>query len=439
MEDREYIISKIINLILYSVVCIMPFVIMPNAKRSYLRGKVLFMFVTFVLLLAISVIGKKITLCKENVIAIIFFATLAIATIFSDYKKIAMFGNQYRNEGLLMIGIYILLYIIATNYIVINKTIIKIVLAFPSVMAIYCDMQMLGIDPIQNKLFGKSLLPTVSIGTIGNYNFVSSYFCLFIFVSMALYIYKKDLYYLIASIIIFSGLLSSRTRGGWLAFIIVSIIGFLLMHEKKKKIIPSIILLFSFVVTLFSLNYLSDNKIIDRAGINNFIEMSERQDNNIILLASPDNEEKNIKIVGSVSSRMNILKVYFKVFKDHPLLGQGPDTMLSNLSDNYKEELNNHITLYGESIDKAHNEYVEYAVSGGIFTVLTYGLMLFFVLYGLIKNREKEDAFISLMLVLGYIIQAIFNISVVMVAPIFWIFLGVATKTKNKYYYVSKH
>ena len=49
-------------------------------------------------------------------------------------------------------------------------------------------------------------------------------------------------------------------------------------------------------------------------------------------------------------------------------------------------------------------------------------------MYKLIKNINNNLFKVLLLTLLGYLVQSFFNISVIMVAPIFWIFLGFCVK-----------
>ena len=82
--------------------------------------------------------------------------------------------------------------------------------------------------------------------------------------------------------------------------------------------------------------------------------------------------------------------------------------------------------------DKAHNEFLEYAASGGIFTVISYISVLILILFGLFKNIKDDKFKILFIVVFTYIILSIFNISVIIVAPIVWILLGCALKAYKK-------
>jgi len=79
-------------------------------------------------------------------------------------------------------------------------------------------------------------------------------------------------------------------------------------------------------------------------------------------------------------------------------------------------------------VDKSHNEYLEYAVSNGIFSLLLYSIFLGAILIMLFKNRRNYISKILFLTILGYMFQGFFNISVIMVAPIFWILLGASIK-----------
>ena len=75
-----------------------------------------------------------------------------------------------------------------------------------------------------------------------------------------------------------------------------------------------------------------------------------------------------------------------------------------------------------------YNEYLEYATSCGIFTLISYLTLVIMIGVKLIKRRKNEKYIIMLMPIIGYLVQAVTNISVPMVAPLFWILLGYAVQ-----------
>jgi len=96
--------------------------------------------------------------------------------------------------------------------------------------------------------------------------------------------------------------------------------------------------------------------------------------------------------------------------------------------------------------DKAHNEYLNLWVTEGIFALIFYLAFLFALFFPGVKQflKEKKDASvvkrmggneiaqIALFAFFGYIAQAFFNISVVQVAPYFWMICGLLYTAKQE-------
>jgi O-antigen ligase len=105
------------------------------------------------------------------------------------------------------------------------------------------------------------------------------------------------------------------------------------------------------------------------------------------------------------------------------LLGSGPDTF----GIVYPKDT----VFKGVTVDKAHNEYLQIAVTLGIPALLVY---LFFTAHVLLtglkaasrmKGENQILLFGLLAICIGYLTQAFFNISVITVAPFFWVILGI--------------
>lgn len=441
------IISKMINLYLYFVVIIMPFILIKFGKRFYVEGKVVSLFYVAIVIFHLMAISKKTKIRLEHKISLGFLFTICIAAIFSRYPDTVILGSIERREGLAMFFVYIILFIAATSFLEVKEKYIYLILSAGSLMSLYTIIQMFGIDPIQKYLYGRIVTQTTSIATIGNSNFVSTYLCMFVFIAMGLYIFKKKKVYLGFSTILFLGLLAAKTRGGWVTFAIVSM-ALLVLIIKRKECLKRAVLMFGvFIVSFFLLNVLSGNQITDRAKLSNIFKSEEKQiegnSEELILESSSEekskefsevaekeevSEGKDVELIGSASSRVHILEVAFKVFKNKPLIGQGPDTLGLTIKEDYNEDFKIHAEKYNEGMDKAHNEYLEYAASGGIFTLITYLALVLIIVYKLLKKIKSDKVKIIFLAVIAYLIQAFVNISVIMVAPLFWILLGYAVK-----------
>ena len=133
------------------------------------------------------------------------------------------------------------------------------------------------------------------------------------------------------------------------------------------------------------------------------------------------------------SSRGYIWSRSLPMLRNTLLLGTGPDTFVFEFPQN---DLLGKLYAYDSAttiVDKPHNLYLQIALSEGVIALLAFlGIILIYIvdsikLYALkSKFTETEIMGISVFLaVIGYLFAGIFNDSVISVAPIFWIVLGV--------------
>jgi len=183
------------------------------------------------------------------------------------------------------------------------------------------------------------------------------------------------------------------------------------MPKKIIKIIKIlVILLLTFGSTYLSLKYIQNNKFNKTlyAAADIITELST---------TSP----KTIKEVSN--GRLVVWEKSIPLVKKYWLTGCGLD--------NFKDAYPNEGYL---KYDKAHNVYLQIAVTNGIPAIIIFLILLFVAfLKGIkLKNKFLTPIYIAF---IGYSIQAFFNISVIDVAPYFYIILGLIfsdQKEKNK-------
>lgn len=410
--------GSIIRFILYFIITIYPFILLPNSMDVPIGARLFLLYLAGVFLLIVAVVDRRIKFNKVHIVAIIFLLSLLIASIFSDYKKIAFFGNIHRDEGFITISVYVLLFIVASQYFKISRKAFDIIMIPPTIMSIYGVFQFYGFDPIQKWVLGEIRM-AVTFGTIGHRNFFATYVMLFLMIYFAYYIFKGGIKYLICSSVMFAALICSTTRSGWVAFGIVAVVGLFFIIKRKDCLKRATLILVIYVVVFLSLDFTSDGMIFRRA----FTLVDEGK----VIAESVVNDE--VEISDSFgSSRIFIWKISAQAFIDSPLLGQGPDTLKHRFMDDYYERYMSYAGPTNDYVDKAHNEFLEYAVSGGIVTLLSYCALLIMLIIGLVKNIKDDRYKILFISLIAYIIQSVFNISVMMVAPIVWIFFGICLK-----------
>lgn len=133
------------------------------------------------------------------------------------------------------------------------------------------------------------------------------------------------------------------------------------------------------------------------------------------------------------SARGYIWSRSIPLIKQTLLLGNGPDTFAYIFPQN---DLMGKYYAYGTPnmiVDKPHNLYMQIAINDGLIALIAFlGIMIIYVidsikLYALKKDYSESQILggVTCLGIIGYLFAGIFNDSVVSVAPMFWIILGV--------------
>ena len=158
MRKSSGILSKdfdniiIVNISVYSIIIIMPFIVVPKATQPYIVGKAIYLYLIGILLFLLMLFDRvkhkiEFKFKLEEKILGIFFISLIIATIFSVDIENSLIGTVGRYEGLIMYGIYILVFVSALKYNKISMFMVDILSIASIIMSIYTVLQFYGIDP----------------------------------------------------------------------------------------------------------------------------------------------------------------------------------------------------------------------------------------------------------------------------------------------------
>lgn len=143
---------------------------------------------------------------------------------------------------------------------------------------------------------------------------------------------------------------------------------------------------------------------------------------------------------GFASSRGYIWSKTIPLMKKTLLIGNGPDTFIAYFPHNdFVGKLNVFRTI-DIIIDKPHNMYLQTGVNTGFVSLIILLSLFFTYIWNsikLYKHCSFEAAieiygFCSFLAVCAYLIVGMFNDSVISVAPVFWILLGVGIAMNRK-------
>lgn len=133
------------------------------------------------------------------------------------------------------------------------------------------------------------------------------------------------------------------------------------------------------------------------------------------------------------SARGYIWSRALPLLKNNLILGAGPDTFVFRFPQN---DLIGIYYTYGTPstiVDKPHNLYLQLALNNGVIALLAFlAIMIIYIvdsikLYAFKEYYEKSQILgsVTCLGVIGYLFAGVFNDSVISVAPVFWIVLGV--------------
>ena len=404
--------NKAVNIFILIITCAVPLVITPGYRDYYYLPKITIIYMLCLFLILYLILIRKLKEIKIDKFLLLYVLSVFASFIMSIDMKTSLFGKYLRYEGLLAIISYAVIYTAAANFYKIKKSHVELFLLSAAFITLYGILQYFGIDlilkdPIRSKWIN------IAYSTIGNPNFLGSYVVLVLPVSIFMWINFHKNRYLIYSCIYYLCLLCTRTRSAWLGFILsfILLIIFVIKNKINMKYLYIAIAFFSAITILL-----------------NFYGQNETKKKFVSIISDAQKVyEKSPKAEYAGSTRIFIWERAVKLVKNKPLFGYGPDTFGIVFMKNYKKDILH--VIGNEIIDKAHNEYLETAVTCGLVTLAFYILFIFNVIkkaYGSInKNKYTIPVLLS---VSGYLVQAFFNISVVSVAPVFWAMLGILSK-----------
>ena len=401
--------NKAVNIFILIITCIVPLVITPGYRDYYYFPKITIIYMLCLIIILYLIISRKIKEIKIDKFLLLYVLSVFVSFIMSIDMNTSFWGKDLRYEGLLAIISYAVIYTTAANFYKIKKYHIELLMLSAAFITLYGTLQYFGLDFIPKDPLRIKWI-NIAYSTIGNPNFLGSYIVLILPVSIFMWINFHKKRYLAYSCIFYLCLLCTRTRSAWLGFILsfILLIIFAIKNKINMKYLYIAIAFFA-VITIF-LNFYSQNE-------------TERKFVSIISDAQKV-YEKSPKAEYAGSTRIFIWKRAVKLVESKPIFGYGPDTFGTVFMKNYKKDI-----LYvigNEIIDKAHNEYLETAVTSGLVTLAFYILFIFNVIKKSYRSINENKYIIPVLLsATGYLVQAFFNISVVSVAPVFWALLGI--------------
>lgn len=387
---------------------------------------VLFISIPFLMYIYISDIKRSKR--KIDIFDILFYILIftgIISTIFAINKQVSFFGKEYRHEGFLSVLSYYLLFI---NWKVNGtkediKKLIKLVVFIAIVNSIYALFQ---IYTKFNFILRYSKDAKMAYGLCVNPNFFGSLIVTVISMVSCIFLMNKkiDFKTIIIIILLFISLINSQSTGPFLTYIIALIFLFYFLYLKKKIILKNILILICILLFTYTSIYFINKNVINYSEDN----INYGEDNRCELC----DINKTIKSGGN--GRLTIWKNSLNASKKYLITGTGYDNLIyiypnPKLDTSVSFTIENGVIdesdekVYYEIVDNAHNVYLHILISNGILNLIPY-LILCLITFIIGLKSKESIIFILLSGFVAYSIQAFANISVIEVAPIYYIIIG---------------
>lgn len=401
------------NFFILVIVAVTPFMYFPNILNYSTFPKFIFLSILTVLISIVMLLRKNkesYQILIEDKLILSYFIFLILSTLSTRNHLHSLIGYPFRFEGLITLYIYIFIFFLARRSFEFRKKYFKIFILTIIILSLYGVFQYFGFDPIPMDLARKIYVGR-GHSTFGNPNFHGTYLTLVLPLTAYAYLKSGKTLYFLATGSVYLSLITSFTRSGWVgSFFAFGMILFYAFKSKfnKKFIIYLLILLLMITVAM---EIESEGRVLLRA-------LSLVEEAGDVLTQADGYEDGG-------ANRIFIWERVIPLILERPLLGFGPETLGEVFSDRHMDEI---VAKYNREIvfDKAHNEYLHIAVTTGIPSLIVYLAFVFSILRRAFKNKNDNPLIIPLMAsIIGYLIQAFFNLSVITVAYIYWAFLGI--------------
>lgn len=334
-----------------------------------------------------------------------------ISTIFAKDINLAIFGDYYRREGLIVYIMYL--------GILLNSTIIKNEKYIINIFKIIIFSALfITILPLFNNNFTYQNFTNIYKNTnhYGYFLMISIMISSFMFLKETKY--KKINYYLIYTFLTYI-LIKNDTFGCYLAVIITYVTSLIISIINKYKIKDIIIIILTFILISFLVSYCGIN-IGERIHKNNSKGIVLKNVNSLSNDISSIINGNQKKINKTGSGRGILWKEAIKYTLKHPLKGGG----IENISE-YYSSLN-------IDIDRPHNMILQVSSFIGIPGAITYIILILYLAITNLKYLNKSLNMMIYFTAMSYFISSMFGNSMYYTSPYFMILLGLLITMKEK-------
>ncbi len=316
---------------------------------------------------------------------ILFLISQTISTIFSIDPHTSFFGYYSRlNGGLLSLLCYSTLYWILIVYLddQFKEKIVNTSLLAGLVVSIYGILQHFGID---DHIWAQDVVARV-FSTLGQPNWLAAYLCILLPLSIEKFLNSKifihQSYFIFHTSVLYLCLLFTKSKTG-LAAAIISLGIYFLISFFKNKILFRNHKSYLIILLLILLSLTIPNPIKD------------------LIFPVPPVKGENKGVLQNITPSEDIRKIVWtgaiNLWKKFPLIGTGPETFAYSYY--WTRPAAHNLTSEWDFLyNKAHNEYLNYLATTGLFGLITYLVLIVLILKLLFTDYRLLISFLSILI-----------------------------------------
>lgn len=444
-------LKKILTLSFFALILLTPLLFTKYTSELFEYNKMMFVYGLTAIITGtwvLRMISENRLIFKRTPLDIplaLFLLSQVVSTIFSIDVHTSIWGYYSRsNGGLLSIISYLLLYwAFVSNFD--KDSILKFIKAavFSGLLvSLYAIPEHFGLSPSCIILTGDYSancwvqdVQARVFGTIGQPNWLAAYLAMLIFPAIYLLLTSRTtkslITYYISLIAMYLAFTFTYSRGatlGLIAGFAVLGLGLIFQYVQNKKELMSIKLAASVALIFIVINLcfgsaISEFRLLKDPAVPIRPDISVNQAPSGTQLENGGTESGQIRLI--------VWKGAIEIFKAYPLFGSGVETFAYSYYQ-FRPTEHNNVSEWDFLYNKAHNEYLNYLATTGLFGILTYlSIILIFLLWTL-KNllfskyngTGANNSLLMTALAAGYIsylIQNFFLFSVVIVSYLFYL------------------
>ena len=339
-----------------------------------------------------------------------------VSTLISDYPLDSFTGEQGRNSGLLLFIMLFAVYVFVSRNFYFKSYVFAVFAVICILVCTLCIINRLGGDPLGMYKDMPAYVSEDFVSTIGNRNMTSCFCCLTAPLFAVMFINTKTalrFLYLASAVFAVAAMVFCDSMSGLLGLVPTAVIialFYLRVSDKPyaKKLFWILLGVFAAVIIAFIAMFVYFTFFDTRTKLTGFMKFFRFK-------------------YRWGTHRGYIWKKSFAIFsrfslKDK-LFGCGPDTFYSAF-ESYFAELERR---FGEaSCNAAHNEFLNYLITTGIFGFASYLALMGSVIVRVFKAAKHEPLALAFAAsVVCYLIQSTVNIATAITLPLMFIFAAI--------------